>query len=290
MTSGLGDLQREGRAPCERGGSSFKSGLIMGLPISKISLSDLLSEMERAILARQAGRYICITNTESMYHGLRDERHGRYIRDADYSVCDGVGVVAAGLFWGHRFRRITGPLLQLASMDYGASRQWRHFFYGGKPGVAHRMADRLSKQFPGAIVCGVYEPPFRDLTPQERADVIDYIKSCSPDIVWVGLGLLKQERWIADTIDDLGVPWMVGIGAAFDYHSGAVPRAPKFFRDMGLEWVFRLALEPRLRAKRYWWSGVYVAQAAVAGVKAWATRQWRLPNRRGPEKPMKNAR
>jgi N-acetylglucosaminyldiphosphoundecaprenol N-acetyl-beta-D-mannosaminyltransferase len=254
---------------CEPPRASQDAGLILGLPISTIGLPDLLAEMNRSIVAGETGRYICITNTESMYHGLRDERHGSYIRNADYSVCDGVGVIAAGMFWGHRLHRINGPILQLACSEYGASRGWRHFFYGGKPGVAEKMAARLKEKYPDLAVCGIYEPPFRDLTEDELADVRAYIKSCAADVVWVGLGLLKQERWVADNIEQLGVPWMVAVGAAFDYHSGEVPWAPKFLRALGMEWIFRLILQPKLRARRYWWSGVYVLQAAAGGVADW---------------------
>jgi N-acetylglucosaminyldiphosphoundecaprenol N-acetyl-beta-D-mannosaminyltransferase len=92
------------------------------------------------------------------------------------------------------------------------------------------------------------------------------INRAKPDIVWVGLGLLKQERWIADHIGRINAPWLVGVGAAFDYHSGAVPWAPPFLRALGLEWVFRLIIQPRIRARRYWWSLVFVVEAAVKGV------------------------
>ncbi|MCZ7562820.1 MAG: WecB/TagA/CpsF family glycosyltransferase [Burkholderiales bacterium] len=242
------------------------AAMIKGLPVSLVSVEDVLAEMERTIRARDAGRYISITNTESMYHGLRIAEHGRYIRGADFSLCDGVGVIAAGLAWGHRIRRLNGPILQLECSRFGIRHGWRHFFYGGKEGVADEMAARLRAALPGLIVCGTHCPPFRELTAAEDEAIVRRINDSRPDIVWVGLGLLKQERWVAAHLGRVNAPWMVGVGASFDYHSGAVPWAPALLRKLGLEWVFRLIIQPRLRARRYWWSLLYVLEAAAAGV------------------------
>ena len=129
------------------------------------------------------------------------------------------------------------------------------------------MGRRLAEQFPGMIVCGIYEPPFRRLTSEERSQLIDMIRKSRADIVWVGLGLIKQEAMIADILQEAAVPWMVGVGASFDYHSGRVPWAPLVVRKVGLEWLFRLIIQPRLRFKRYWWSGVWMAGAMVRGAR-----------------------
>jgi N-acetylglucosaminyldiphosphoundecaprenol N-acetyl-beta-D-mannosaminyltransferase len=238
----------------------------MGLPISRQPPAEVLQAMGDAISRREHGRYISITNTESMYHGLRDDLHGAHIRDADFSLCDGVGVIVAGYAWGHRIQRYNGPILQLDASDYGRSRQWRHYFYGGKEGVADEMARRLETQFPGLIVCGTYCPPFRELSPEEDQKVVEMINAARPDIVWVGLGLLKQERWIQQHLNRVRAPWMVGVGASFDYHAGTVPWAPPLLRRLGLEWLFRLIIQPKLRARRYWWSLVFVAEALWHGL------------------------
>jgi N-acetylglucosaminyldiphosphoundecaprenol N-acetyl-beta-D-mannosaminyltransferase len=222
--------------------------------------------MGHAIQQKETGRYISITNTESMYHGSRVPALGEYIRRADYSLCDGIGVVVAGFAWGHRIRRLTGPALQLACSQRGVAHGWRHFFYGGKEGVADEMAARLKHRFPGLIVCGTYCPPFRELTPEEDEAAVRMINDTRPDIVWVGLGLPKQERWVASHLGRVKAPWMIGVGAAFDYFSGATPWAPPVLRRLGLEWVFRLMLQPRLRARRYWWSFIYVLEATAEGV------------------------
>jgi N-acetylglucosaminyldiphosphoundecaprenol N-acetyl-beta-D-mannosaminyltransferase len=246
--------------------SRTAAAFVDGLPISGESPAEVLSEIERSINARERGRYISITNTESMYHGLRRPDHGAYIRNADFSLCDGVGVIIAGWAWGESIQRYNGPVLQLDCSDYGQSRGWRHFFYGGKEGVAEEMVKKLKEKFPQLNVCGTYTPPFRQLTPEEDAAIVEQINATKPDIVWVGLGLLKQERWIADHLGRIDAPWMVGVGAAFDYHAGAVPWAPAPIRALGLEWLFRLIIQPRLRARRYWWSAVYVIQAFLKGL------------------------
>jgi len=240
--------------------------VIDGLPISLDSPQEVLKHMDNAIRERKGGGWISITNTESMYHGLRIAEHGNYIKRAAFSLCDGVGVIVAGLAWGYRVHRFNGPVLQLECAGYGVPRGWRHFFYGGKEGVAEEMAKRLKAQFPGLIVCGTHEPPFRQLSEEEKARVIRKINDSKPDIVWVGLGLLKQEKWISEYQDQIDARWMIGVGAAFDYHAGAVPWAPPVLRNLGLEWLFRLILQPRLRAKRYWWSLVYVSQASAKGL------------------------
>ena len=177
-------------------------------------------------------------------------------------------MIIAGLAWGHRLRRFNGPELMLECARYGVPKGWRHFFYGGGDGVAEEMARRLKHRFPGLIVCGTHQPPFRELTSQERAAVIQEINESKPDIVWVGLGLLKQEQWIAEHRHAIRAPWMIGVGAAFDYHAGTVPWAPPMLRRLGLEWLFRLILQPKLRMKRYWWSLIFVCQSTVKGFLA----------------------
>lgn len=227
---------------------------------------DVLEGIDRRIQEKRRGGSICITNTESMYHALRNADHMAYIQGAEFSLCDGVGVIAAGYFWGLKIKRYNGPILQLDCSDYGQSRGWRHFYYGGKEGVADLMAAKLKGRFPQLDVVGTYCPPFRALTPAEDDEVVAMINATQPDIVWVGLGLLKQEAWVAKHLGRINAPWMVPVGAAFDYHSGAILWAPEWIRALGLEWVFRLILQPKLRAKRYWWSLIFVIEAALAGM------------------------
>lgn len=244
---------------------SCAQGQLAGIPISLASHEEVLAVIEQRIAECRPGGSISITNTESMYHALRRPDHLDFIRRSEHSLCDGVGVIVAGWFWGLKIDRYNGPILQLDCSERGQSKGWRHFFYGGKEGVADEMAQRLKAQFPGIEIVGTYCPPFRPLTADEDNEVVRIINESRPDFVWVGLGLLKQEQWIATHLGRIRAPWMVGVGAAFDYHSGTVPWAPWLLRVLGLEWLFRLIIQPRLRAKRYWWSLVFVVEAAVKG-------------------------
>jgi N-acetylglucosaminyldiphosphoundecaprenol N-acetyl-beta-D-mannosaminyltransferase len=245
---------------------------VLGLPVTSVGWTEILEAIEAAIQTGERGRYVSVTNTESMYHALRLPDHRDYIRDADISVCDGVGVSLVGRLHGLRIPRRNGPVLQLVCCRYGEPRGWRHFFYGGKEGVADLLVQKLTAQFPDLVCAGTYTPPFRELTPEEDEEVVDLINGARPDIVWVGLGLLKQERWIARHLERVDASWMIGVGAAFDYHAGVVPWAPSWIRAAGLEWLFRLVLQPRLRARRYWWSLRLVLRGAAEGLHARLSR------------------
>lgn len=260
------------------GRKTHPAAYIRGLPISCATRQQVLAEIGRAIDARETGHFVAITNPENMYHGLRIPSIGDYIRNSDFSLCDGVGVIVAGLAWGHVVPRFSGPILQLKCSEHGVARGWRHFYYGGKKGVADEMARRLKKKYPGLIVCGTYCPPFGEMSPDEDERVIRIINEARPDIVWVGLGVPTKERWIAAHLGKLDVPWLIGVGAAFDYHSGAIPWAPAPVRAVGMEWLYRLIVEPKMRAKRTWWHLVYVIQTFIRGL---VSAQFLRPNRIG---------
>ena len=219
---------------------------ILNVPFSYTTFETILKKMEVSIKNRIIGDYISITNTESMYHALRIQSHHEYIKKARFSCCDGVGVVIAGKLLGFDIPRLHGPDLMTKSFQYGIKRKWRHFFYGGKKGVPEILSKKMSKKYPGLITAGTFSPPFRELTNEEDKNIIEDINRASPDILWVGLGLIKQEKWIADHLGKINVPWMIGVGAAFDFNAGIIRRAPKIFRVTGLEWLFRLTFEPRM--------------------------------------------
>jgi N-acetylglucosaminyldiphosphoundecaprenol N-acetyl-beta-D-mannosaminyltransferase len=132
-----------------------------------------------------------------------------------------------------------------------AKKGCRHFFYGGAPGVAKDLAERFAARFPGMIVAGTYSPPFRALTRKEDCEIIEAIERAQADIVWVGLSTPKQERWMSEHRERLNVPVLVGVGAAFDFHTGRIAQAPEWMQESGLEWLFRLTMEPRRLWQRY---------------------------------------
>jgi N-acetylglucosaminyldiphosphoundecaprenol N-acetyl-beta-D-mannosaminyltransferase len=127
---------------------------------------------------------------------------------------------------------------------------YQHYFYGGRPGVADRLAEILKQRYAVRTV-GTYAPPFRPLTPEEDSEIIEKINSTRPDIVWIGLGTSKEKFWAASHIGKLAAPVLIGVGAAFDYHAGAKRRPPRWVEESGLEWLFRLVHEPLRLGPRY---------------------------------------
>jgi N-acetylglucosaminyldiphosphoundecaprenol N-acetyl-beta-D-mannosaminyltransferase len=127
---------------------------------------------------------------------------------------------------------------------------YRHFFYGGGPGTADRLADSLHKRY-GILVAGTYSPPFRPLTEEEQQEVASYVEKVSPNVLWVGLSTPKQEKWMYQNRSQLSVHVMLGVGAAFDFNSGGTRQAPAWMREHGLEWLFRLLTEPKRLWRRY---------------------------------------
>ena len=123
-----------------------------------------------------------------------------------------------------------------------------NFFYGDTEETLDLMVTKLKQEFPNLKIVGSHSPPFRLLSPTEEAHEIQIINDSGADIIWVGLGLPKQERWIYEHRDALKVPVAVGVGAAFKFHSGQVHRAPRWIREKGFEWLWRLIQEP----KRVW--------------------------------------
>jgi len=168
---------------------------------------------------------------------------------ADITLPDGVGIIVAAhlLRYAHN-GRVTGPTLMLKLCDWGRRKSYRHFFYGGTEGIAEQLAEKLSLMYPGLEIAGTYCPPFRPLSAEEDCAIIEQINSTCPDLVWVGLGAPKQEKWMADHLGKIEATAMIGVGAAFDFHSGNANWAPAWIRGFGLEWAYRLIREP----KRMW--------------------------------------
>jgi len=165
-------------------------------------------------------------------------------------VPDGMPLVWLGRWRGFKLkRRVYGP--ELMETFFQQTRgQYRHFFYGGAPGVAEKLAEVTTNKF-GINVVGIHCPPFRPLTPEEDASVMKQIADSKADIVWVGLSTPKQERWMYEHREKISAPVMLGVGAAFDLNAGTLSQAPRFMRENGLEWLYRLLAEPKRLWRRY---------------------------------------
>ena len=217
-----------------------------------VQISEVVAQIEAWISHRQTSHFIAVTNV----HVLMEARHSPTFRkvldSADLCVPDGMPLVWLGRSRGYPLsRRVYGPDLLLDFCRETNGKGYRHFFYGGAPGVAKALAEKLKAQFPMLEVAGVHSPPFRPLTPEEDAREVEMIIHSAADVLWVGLGCPKQECWMYEHRDRLRVPVLVGVGQAFDIHAGRLRQAPVWMREHGLEWLFRLKTEPRRLWKRY---------------------------------------
>jgi N-acetylglucosaminyldiphosphoundecaprenol N-acetyl-beta-D-mannosaminyltransferase len=196
----------------------------------------------------------------------RDLGLRRVFNASGLTTPDGMGIVWLLRLLGHsQVRRVYGPDLLLATCELSLRRGYRHFFYGGAPGVAQELSARLAKRFPGLRVAGHYTPPFHELSAEEDREVVATINAAAADIVWVGISTPKQERWMSAHVGRVTAPVLIGVGAAFDFLSGRKRQAPRWIQRSGLEWLFRLLSEPRRLWRRYiqypWFVALVLAQA-----------------------------
>lgn len=219
-------------------------------PVSRAQAADAV--VERA-LAGGPGAYVCLTNVHTTVESQRSPALRRAVDDAFLSVPDGMPLTWILRRRGHvDTEKVTGieyvPLVASRGLEVGL----RHFFYGGAPGVAVRAGLRLADLVPGAQVVGAASPPFaKTHGGWATEDLQRELRRTKPHILWVGLGAPKQELWMAEMAGTLNVPVMIGVGAAFDYLAGTKRAAPRLLRHIGLEWLFRLAVEPRRLWRRY---------------------------------------
>jgi N-acetylglucosaminyldiphosphoundecaprenol N-acetyl-beta-D-mannosaminyltransferase len=224
---------------------------VLGVWVHAVDMERTLDVLQQWIDARAPG-YACVTNVHAVMEAFGDPAIRRIYDGATLVVPDGMPLVWVGRIKGHRgVRRVYGPDLTLRLCELAARRGHTCFFYGGAPGVAEALAAEMSRRFPGLRVAGTGAPPFRALTPDEEREEAARIDAAGADIVFVGLGCPKQERWMASHRSRLEAPVLVGVGAAFDFHTGRVPQAPRWMMGAGLEWLFRLGHEPRRLWRRY---------------------------------------
>ena len=224
---------------------------ILGVRVSATTMEEALGVIEGWIAQREA-HYVCVSGMHGVMESQQDERLRRIHNTAGLVTPDGMSLVWLCKLKGERgVERVYGPDLMLALCGRSPDRGYRHFFYGASPKILDSLTMRLCARYPGLEVVGTYSPPFRPLTPEEDAEVVQRITQARPDVVWVGLSTPKQERWMAEHVERLGGPVLIGVGAAFDFHSGFKRQAPRWMQRNGLEWFFRLLSEPRRLYRRY---------------------------------------
>ena len=223
---------------------------VLGVRVFGVQIDDTVAQMESWIRTCERGRFIAFAGMHGVSEAQQDLHFREILNAADLVVPDGSPLVWLGRLHGIALkRRVYGPeLMETFCRETGS--RYRHFFYGGAPGVAQHLARSLQERF-GITVASVYTPPFRALTEEEEREVVARVQDTAPDVLWVGLSTPKQERWMYEHRRKLAVPVMLGVGAAFDLNCGRLRRAPKWMRENGLEWLFRLLVEPRRLWKRY---------------------------------------
>ncbi len=224
---------------------------VQGIGVSALTLTQT-RDLVLGIHGQKHRGYISTCTVHSVGAARRDPEYRRLLNASWLTTPDGMPLVWLAHRAGHRdVTRVYGPDLMLAVCGAGRSVGLRHFFYGGDPGVAKALQVSLSNRFPGLQVVGTYCPPFRPLTDEEFSACRQQITACQPDVIWVGLGTPKQDRFMAATWHQLDAGVMIGVGAAFDFLSGRKKQAPRWMQRRGLEWLFRLGQEPNRLAYRY---------------------------------------
>ncbi|MEI6437741.1 MAG: WecB/TagA/CpsF family glycosyltransferase [Candidatus Omnitrophota bacterium] len=224
---------------------------VLDINVSAVNL-DLAFALIRDMVASRRKGYVCVAPVSTLVDARCDPRYRTVVNAAAMVTPDGTPVAWLGRSRGFKeVRRTYGPDLMLKVCDEGRPRGLRHFFYGATAEICDKLERNLLDRFPDLIVAGKIAPSYMKVAEPLTAAVINQINTARPDVLWVGLGSPKQDFWMSQNRASLEVPVMVGIGAAFDFHAGVKPQAPRWMQAMALEWLFRLCCEPRRLWKRY---------------------------------------
>lgn len=165
---------------------------------------------------------------------------------------DGVPLVWIGRLIGRKnVERVYGPDLMMETLKRSEEKGYTNYFFGGKKGVPELLSEKIKNKYPNIKIAGFYSPPFRSMNENEEKNFKSELERLRPDIMWVGLGCPKQEKWMAANIGNLETKIMIGVGAAFDFHAGLLKQAPLLIQKCGLEWLFRMCVEPKRLWRRY---------------------------------------
>jgi N-acetylglucosaminyldiphosphoundecaprenol N-acetyl-beta-D-mannosaminyltransferase len=225
---------------------------VLGVPLSLTDYDDAITWMDASVAHREKG-YVCVAATHTIMVCNEDPELREAVLNASMTLPDGQPLVwAMNALGGDLEQRVYGPELMARYCERAALNGTRMYLYGGRDqGALVQLALNLRRRFPGVKIVGGYSPPHRDLSEEEEDAIVGEVNNSRADVVWVGVGAPKQEKWMAAMRGRLDAPVLVGVGAAFDFHAGLVPQAPLWMQSAGLEWTFRLAHEPRRLWRRY---------------------------------------
>jgi len=225
---------------------------VLGVPLALTDYDRTLDWIDWMVRTSERG-YVCVCNVHAVMASEEDPELRASILSSSLNVPDGQPLVWAINALGYSLAgRVYGPELMSRACARAATSGQRMYLYGGRnQGALVQLALNLRRWYPGVKIVGGYSPPHRPLTDEEEQAVVDEINRSGADVVWVGIGVPKQEKWMASMRDRLEASVLIGVGAAFDFHAGLVRQAPKRIQDAGLEWAYRLAHEPRRLWRRY---------------------------------------
>jgi len=224
---------------------------VLGAPVHVVDIHHVLRIMEQWIRERDRPHWIAVTGSHGALEAHKRPDFRSVLHSADLSVPDGMWAArVAAKKLSCATRQVRGADLLAAFCELASSKGYTNYFYGDTEETLALASDRLQKKYPGLQIVGAYSPPFRDLTPDEDAQIVGKINRTNPDVLWVALGLPKQEKWIFAHRERLRAPVIVAIGAAIKFHSGKVQPAPRWASQAGLEWLWRFFHEPRRTWRR----------------------------------------
>jgi len=260
---------------------------ILGVPVSQVTLAAAVRTIVLWTRRRQA-EYVCIRDVHGLILATKDPELMRIHRSAGMVTPDGMPLVwLSRLRAAHKTSRVCGSDLMDALCQAGQRLGLRHYFYGGKPGVAESMIENLKTKYPQMCVAGYFCPPFHALTEADDQEVVDRINQARAQIVWVGLSTPKQDFWMRDHAGRIEGATLIGVGAAFDFQSGAIARAPQWMQKSGLEWFYRLASEPRRLWRRYFVAvPLFLTGVAREQIELYLARKFSPRNVSVPRSPM----
>jgi N-acetylglucosaminyldiphosphoundecaprenol N-acetyl-beta-D-mannosaminyltransferase len=223
---------------------------VLSSPVDEITLPEMQQRIRHWTKQPQS-RYVCIADVHSIMRARHDPLHADALLAADAVTPDGTPLVAVGRIKGRNVARVCGPDLMEALCAAPRADGYRHFFYGSTPEILDALVKQLKARFPEIDIVGQLSPARWNLEDRDWSKDLQPIKAAAPNILWVGLGCPKQERWMAINSQSLPGVVMIGVGAAFDFHAGSVRRAPVLMQRTGLEWLHRVTCEPRRLLRRY---------------------------------------
>lgn len=228
--------------------------------VDNLTMDETLDRIEQ-LISLNKNAYVVTPNVD---HIVQLEHGGvlcEVYQDADLILTDGKPLIWISELYGTPIKeKISGSDLFPLLCQRAAQKGYKMFFLGAAEGVAAKAAENLMAKYPGLQVVGTYSPPFGfEENADELAKIYDMIKSAQPHILVVGLGCPKQEKFIYNHREALGVPLSLGLGASLDFEAGNIKRAPKWMSDHGLEWLYRAVSEPKRLAKRYFVDAIEIA-------------------------------